>query len=211
MFQLPPAAWRNSSVHMDGASWTSTTVMATMTVGTGLMNLTAHLTSHVAPGSSCATVACVLMLVGGVMETLTVMTSLMRGTALHLCVQLTSSAVNQGAVSVCPGVVMGKMTALTTVMRRIVKIQGPLSVLQTSSCVGMGVALANGSSAMVQMIVEMAAMRARIKTAVHEQGRRTAMSTMVAVLRSARWYEGWCSAPAIQVTGFWKMAGHAKM
>jgi len=26
-------------------------------------------------------------------------------------------------VSVCPGVVMGKMTALTTVMRRIVKIQ----------------------------------------------------------------------------------------
>lgn len=42
---------------------------------------------------------------------------------LHLCVQLTSSAVNQGAVSVCPGVVMGKMTALTTVMRRIVKIQ----------------------------------------------------------------------------------------
>lgn len=39
-------------------------------------------------------------------------------------------------------------------------------MLQTSSCVGMGVALANGSSAMVQMIVEMAAMRARIKTAV---------------------------------------------
>lgn len=37
------------------------------------------------------------------------------------------------------------------------------------------------------------------------------MSTMVAVLRSARWYEGWCSAPAIQVTGFWKMAGHAKV
>lgn len=41
-----------------------------------------HLTSHVAPESSCATVACVLMLVGGVMETLTVMTSLMRGTAV---------------------------------------------------------------------------------------------------------------------------------
>lgn len=42
---------------------------------------------------------------------------------LHLCVQLTSSAVNQGAASVCPGAVMGKMTAPTTVMRRIVKIQ----------------------------------------------------------------------------------------
>lgn len=45
-------------------------------------------------------------------------------------------------------------------------LQGPLSVLQTSSCVGMGVALGNGSSAMEQMIVEMAVMRARIKTAV---------------------------------------------
>lgn len=37
------------------------------------------------------------------------------------------------------------------------------------------------------------------------------MSTMVAVLRSARWYEGWCSAPATQVTGSWKMADHAKV
>lgn len=42
---------------------------------------------------------------------------------LHLCAQLTSSAVNQGDVSVCPGVVMGKMTALTTVMRRTVRTQ----------------------------------------------------------------------------------------
>lgn len=46
---------------------------------------------------------------------------------------------------------------------------------------------------------------------VHEQGRRIAMSTMVAVLRSARWYEGWCSALATQVTGSWKMADHAKV
>lgn len=37
------------------------------------------------------------------------------------------------------------------------------------------------------------------------------MSTMVAVLRSARWYEGWCSAPATQVIGSWKMADHAKV
>lgn len=42
---------------------------------------------------------------------------------LHLCAQLTSSGVNQGAVSVCHGVVMGKMTALTTVMRRTVRTQ----------------------------------------------------------------------------------------
>lgn len=42
---------------------------------------------------------------------------------LHLCAQLTSSAVNQGVVSVCPGVVMGKMTALTIVMRRTVRTQ----------------------------------------------------------------------------------------
>lgn len=42
---------------------------------------------------------------------------------LHLCAQLTSSAVNQGAASVCPGVVMGKMTALTIVMRRTVRTQ----------------------------------------------------------------------------------------
>lgn len=49
---------------------------------------------------------------------------------LHLCAQLTSSAVNQGAVSVCPGAVMGKMTALTTVMRRTVRIQvGPAALL----------------------------------------------------------------------------------
>lgn len=211
MFQLPPAAWRSSSVRMDVASWTSTTVMATMTVGTGLMNLTARLTSHVALGSSCATVACALMLAGGVMETPTAMTSQMRGTALHLCAQLTSSAVNQGAVSVCPGAVMGKMTALTTVMRRTVRIQGRLSVPQTSSSVGTGVVLDRGSCAMEQMIVEMVVMRAHIKTAVHERGRRTVMSTTVAVLRSARWHEGWCSAPAIQVTGSWKMDDHAKM
>lgn len=37
------------------------------------------------------------------------------------------------------------------------------------------------------------------------------MSTMVAVLRSARWHEGWCSAPAIQVTGSWKMDDRAKV
>lgn len=37
------------------------------------------------------------------------------------------------------------------------------------------------------------------------------MLTMVAVLRSARWYEGWCSAPATQVTGSWKMADRAKV
>lgn len=37
------------------------------------------------------------------------------------------------------------------------------------------------------------------------------MSTMVAVLRSARWYEGWCSALVTQVTGSWKMADHAKV
>lgn len=41
-----------------------------------------HLTSHVALGSSCATVACALMLAGGVMETPTAMTSQMRGTAV---------------------------------------------------------------------------------------------------------------------------------
>lgn len=211
MFQLPPAAWRSSSVHMDAASWTSTTVMVMMTVGTGLMNLTAHLTSLVALESSCATVACALMLAGGVMVTLTVMTSQMRGTALRLCAQLISSAASRDAVSVCPGVVMGKMTALTTVMRRTVRTQAPLSVPQTSSCVGMGAVLARGSCAMEQMIVEMAVMRAPIKTAVHEQGRRIAMSTMVAVLRSARWYEGWYSALATQVTGSWKMADHATM
>lgn len=37
---------------------------------------------------------------------------------------------------------------------------------QTSSCVGTGVALARGSCAMEQMIVEMAVMRAHIRTAV---------------------------------------------
>lgn len=37
------------------------------------------------------------------------------------------------------------------------------------------------------------------------------MSTMVAVLRSARWYEGWYSALATQVTGSWKMADRAKV
>lgn len=37
---------------------------------------------------------------------------------------------------------------------------------QTSFFVGMGVVLARGSCAMEQMIVEMAVMRARIKTAV---------------------------------------------
>lgn len=47
----------------------------------------------------------------------------------HLCAQLTSSAVNQGAVSVCPGAVMGKMTALTTVMRRTVRTQVWLAAL----------------------------------------------------------------------------------
>lgn len=45
-------------------------------------------------------------------------------------------------------------------------LQAPLSVPQTSSCVGTGVALARGSCAMEQMIVEMAVMRAHIKTAV---------------------------------------------
>lgn len=42
---------------------------------------------------------------------------------LRQCAQLTNSAVNQDAVSVCPGVVMGKMTALTTAMRRTVRTQ----------------------------------------------------------------------------------------
>lgn len=37
---------------------------------------------------------------------------------------------------------------------------------QTNSCVGTGVVLARGSCAMEQMIVEMAVMRAHIKTAV---------------------------------------------
>lgn len=41
-----------------------------------------HLTSLVALESSCATVACALTLAGGVMETSTVMTSQMRGTAV---------------------------------------------------------------------------------------------------------------------------------
>lgn len=41
-----------------------------------------RLTSHVALGSSCATVACALMPAGGAMETLTATTSLMRGTAV---------------------------------------------------------------------------------------------------------------------------------
>lgn len=45
------------------------------------------------------------------------------GPQLRLCAQLTSSAASQDAVSVCPGVVMGKMTALTTVMRRTVRTQ----------------------------------------------------------------------------------------
>lgn len=40
---------------------------------------------------------------------------------------------------------------------------------QTSSSVGMGVVLVRGSCAMEQMIVEMAVMRARIKTAVSSQ------------------------------------------
>lgn len=42
---------------------------------------------------------------------------------LPLCAQLISSAASQDAVSVCPGIVMGKMTALTTVMRRTVRTQ----------------------------------------------------------------------------------------
>lgn len=41
---------------------------------------------------------------------------------------------------------------------------------QTSSCVGTGVVLVRGSCAMEQMIVEMAVMRARIKTAVSPPG-----------------------------------------
>lgn len=39
-------------------------------------------------------------------------------------------------------------------------------MLQTSSCVGMDVVLARESCAMEQMIVEMAVMKAHIKTAV---------------------------------------------
>jgi len=53
---------------------------------------------------------------------------------LHLCAQLTSSAVDQGAVFDCPGVVMGKMTALTTVMRRTVRTQvWPAALLLVAS------------------------------------------------------------------------------
>lgn len=37
----PPATWRNSNAPMAAASWISTTATATMTVGTGLTNLTA--------------------------------------------------------------------------------------------------------------------------------------------------------------------------
>lgn len=171
---------------MGAASWTFTTVMEMMTVGTGRMNLTAPLTSHAALESSCATVACVSMLAGDVMATLTVMTSQMRRTALHLCAQLTSSAVSLADVSASLGAAIGRMIALTIAMRKTVRTQEVLSVPLINFSVGMGAALAKENCAMVQMTVEMAVMKVPSRIAVLELGKKTATSAMGAVPRSAR-------------------------
>lgn len=178
---------------MAAAFWTSTTVMEMTTAGTGLMSRTAPPTSPAVLQSSCAAVACVSMQAGGVTENSTATTNQMKRTAVHRCAWLISFAVRLVDVCGCHGAVMGRMTALITVMKKAVKRRKLLHVHRISSCVEMAAVLVSVRFVMTSRTVKTGLMSIHTRTVAPSQVKKTVMLTMEAAHRNARCLEVWCS------------------